>query len=342
MPESTSDTELLALLLGAAPGSRWADRITWMAGQARGSYSLVLLTDDGLIGVRDPLGNRPLAVGRLPTGWAIASESCALTLIGCTDIRDVGPGEIIKIDGTGTTTLDHLHGPRTAFCAFEHIYIARPDTVFAGRSVHSARRAVGEQLGLESPVEADLVIGVPDSGTSAALGYSTATGIPFGEGLIKNRYIGRTFIQPAQAERERLIRLKFGVLPLTGKRIVLVDDSIVRGNTLKPIVALLREAGAFEVHVRIAAPPIIEPCFLGVDMANRDDLVANRLHESALAEHVHADSLRYVSVAGLLSALRGRRENTCLACFTGEYPLDVGDVLDREAEESPERLEMAI
>jgi amidophosphoribosyltransferase len=221
--------------------------------------------------------------------------------------------------------LGRLPSPHTAFCAFEQIYIARPDTLFGGRSVHSARRSIGERLGAERPVEADLVIGVPDSGTSAALGYSTATGIPFGEGLIKNRYIGRTFIQPAQAERERLIRMKFGVLPLNGKRVVLVDDSIVRGNTLKPIVALLREGGAVEVHVRIAAPPISEPCFLGVDMANRKELVANRLDEKAMAAHVRADSLAYVTVDGLLEALRGTRDATCLACFTGRYPLDVRD-----------------
>ncbi len=342
-PESSSDTELLGLLLRVAPGTDWTDRIHWMAARARGSYALVLLTGNGLIGVRDPLGNRPLALGRLPTGWALASESCALSLIGCDEIRDIEPGEVLQIEDSGPVTLERLAGPRTAFCAFEQIYIARPDTLFAGRSVHSTRRAIGERLGSESPVAADLVIGVPDSGTSAALGYSTATGIPFGEGLIKNRYIGRTFIQPAQSERERLIRVKFGVLPLKGKRVVLVDDSIVRGNTLKPIVALLREAGAVEVHVRVAAPPITEPCFLGVDMATREELVANHLDEAAMARHVRADSLVHVSLDGLLAALRGSREDTCLACFTGRYPLDVSDAREEKAiEHRSDALEVAV
>ncbi|HEX6506957.1 MAG TPA: amidophosphoribosyltransferase, partial [Chloroflexota bacterium] len=319
--ESTSDSELLALLLRVAPGDTWTDRLRWMAERARGSYSLVLLAGDLLIGVRDPLGNRPLALGRLPDGWALASESCAFSLLGGIPIRDVEPGEIVEITAAGPSPAGRLEPSRHAFCAFEYIYIARPDTLFGGRAVHAVRRAIGEQLGREHPAEADLVIGVPDSGTSAALGYAAATGIPFGEGLIKNRYIGRTFIQPAQSERERLIRMKFGALPLAGKRIVLVDDSIVRGNTLKPILALLREAGASEIHVRIAAPPITDPCYLGVDMADRGELIANRLDELAMAEHVRADSLHHISIEGLLHAIRGSRGDTCLACFTGQYPL---------------------
>jgi amidophosphoribosyltransferase len=318
--ESDSDSEVLALLLAAAPGETWAERLQWMAGLARGSYSLVLLAGERLIGVRDPMGNRPLALGRLADGWALASESCAFALLGGRPVRDVQPGEIVEIDPRGPVPGGWLPPVPHAFCAFEYIYIARPDTLFAGRAVHAARRAIGEQLGREHPAPADLVIGVPDSGTSAALGYSTATGIPFGEGLIKNRYVGRTFIQPAQAERERLIRMKFGALPLKGKRIALVDDSIVRGNTLRPIVSLVREAGASEVHVRIAAPPLTTPCFLGVDMATRDELIANRMGEADLAAHTGADSLRYVSVEGLLRAIRGTRGDTCLACFTGRQP----------------------
>ncbi len=267
------------------------------------------------------MGNRPLALGRLPAGWALASESCAISLLGGKPVRDVAPGEIITIDDKTPYTVGRLPSRRHAFCAFEYIYIARPDTVFAGRTVHAVRRAIGEDLGCEAPADADLVIGVPDSGTSAALGYSTSTSIPFGEGLIKNRYVGRTFIQPAQAERERLIRMKFGALPLHGKRIVLVDDSIVRGNTLGPIVALLREAGAAEIHVRVAAPPITHPCYLGVDMPTRGELIANYLDEDAMCRQVGADSLRYVSIDGLLRATRGSRGDHCLACFTGEYPL---------------------
>lgn len=319
--ESASDSELLALLLRSAPGDTWTERIRWMAGHARGSYSLVLLAGEKLIGVRDPMGNRPLALGRLRDGWALASESCAFSLLGGTPVRDVQPGEILEINAVGPAPAGNLEPSRHAFCAFEYIYIARPDTIMAGRAVHSVRRAIGEQLGREHPVDADLVIGVPDSGTSAALGYSTATELPFGEGLIKNRYVGRTFIQPAQAERERLIRMKFGALPLGGKRVVLVDDSIVRGNTLRPIVALVREAGASEIHVRIAAPPITDPCYLGVDMAQRSELIANHVDEASMAAHVGADSLHHISVDGLLEAIRGTRGDTCLACFTGQYPL---------------------
>ena len=322
-PESDSDSELLALLLRAAPGGTWAERIGWMAQHARGSYALVLLTGDRLIGVRDPMGNRPLALGRLEHGWALASESCAFSVLGGRAVRDLHPGEVLEIDMAGPQPAASLPRGRSAFCVFEYIYIARPDTLFAGRPVHSIRRSIGEQLGREHPVSADLVIGVPDSGTSAALGYATATGIPFGEGLIKNRYVGRTFIQPAQAERERLLRMKFGALPLHGKRIVLVDDSIVRGNTLRPIVSLLREAGASEIHVRIAAPPLTDPCYLGVDMASREELVANRLGERELAAHVGAESLHYVGIDGLLRAVRGSRGDHCLACFTGQYPMQL-------------------
>lgn len=331
-PESDSDSELLALLLRVAPGDSWAGRIRWVASLARGSYSLVLLVPDGLIGVRDPMGNRPLSLGRLASGWALASESCAFSLVGGTHVRDVQPGEILEIYAAGPMLAGQLPPARSAFCVFEYIYIARPDTIFGGRTVHEVRRKIGEQLGREQPADADLVTSVPDSGTSAALGYSASTGIPFGEALIKNRYVGRTFIQPAQTERERLIRMKFGTLPLHGKRIVLVDDSIVRGNTMKPIVTLLHEAGAAEIHVRVAAPPLTDPCYLGVDMATREELVANRLNEDALAVHVGADSLKYLSVDGLLIAVRGTRNDHCLACFTGQYPLEIdADVRTQEA-----------
>jgi len=339
-PESSSDSELLVRLLVVAPGSDWGERIRWVAALARGSYSLVILAADAagcrLIGVRDPLGNRPLCLGRLPDGWALASESCALSLLGGRVVRDLQPGELLAIEATGPHPMGALpaeDGMRRAFCAFEYIYIARPDTVIGGRAVHAVRRAIGEELGREHPAEADLVVGVPDSGTSAALGYATSTGIPFGEGLIKNRYIGRTFIQPAQAERERLIRMKFGALPLHGKRIALVDDSIVRGNTLRPIVQLLRDAGAAEIHVRVAAPPLRHPCYLGVDMPTREELIANRLGEEETAQHVGADTLHYVSVAGLLRAIRGTADDTCLACFTGRYPLPAG--VSAEAESRP-------
>jgi len=333
-PASTSDSELLALLLRAAPGHSWPDRLQWMAGQVQGSYSLVLLVADRLYGVRDPMGNRPLALGRLPDGWALASESCAFSLLGGRPVRDIHPGEIVEIDFSGPKPAGQLQSKQHAFCAFEYIYIARPDAIIGGRPVHSVRRSIGEELGREHPVAADLVFGVPDSGTSAALGYATTTGIPFGEGLIKNRYIGRTFINPAQGERERLLRMKFGALPMHGRRVVLVDDSIVRGNTLRPIINLLRDADASEIHVRIAAPPIKEPCFLGVDMATHDELIANDLDEQGMAERVGADSLRFVSVDGLLRAIRGSRDDHCLACFTGRYPESIGGfIANRRREE---------
>jgi amidophosphoribosyltransferase len=337
-PISDSDSELLTLLLQVAPGDTWVERLRWMAKQAHGSYALVLLTGECLIGVRDPLGIRPLALGRLADGWALASESCAFSVIGGRFVRDLAPGEILEIGPMGPVGTRFIAplppAAHPAFCVFEYIYLARPDTLFAGRPVHAVRRAMGEQLAYEHPAAADLVIGVPDSGTSAALGYASASGIPFGEGLIKNRYIGRTFIQPTQAERERLIRMKFGTLPLKGKRVVLVDDSIVRGNTMRPIVALLREAEAAEVHVRVACPPITHPCYFGVDMASPKELIANRLDEEAIAAYVGADSLHYLSIAGLLRAIRGSnaefhgREDQyegdhCLACLTGRYPLPV-------------------
>jgi amidophosphoribosyltransferase len=322
-PESDSDSELVALLIAVAPGNTWRERLQWMASHAKGSYSLVLLTAQGLLAVRDPMGNRPLSLGRINDGWVVASESCVFSLLDGQAVRDLQPGEIIEIGEFGPKPAGWLPRSQHAFCVFEYIYIARPDTIFGGRSVHEVRRAIGEELAREQPAEADLVIGVPDSGTSAALGYSTASGIPFGEGLIKNRYIGRTFIQPAQTERERLIRMKFGALPLKGKRLVLVDDSIVRGNTLKPIVTLLREAGASEIHVRIASPPLTDPCYLGVDMASRGELIANRLDQAQMATHAGADSLHHVSVEGLLSAVRGSRDDHCLACFTGEYPEEI-------------------
>jgi amidophosphoribosyltransferase len=323
--QSNSDSELLALLLGVAPGPNWTARLQWMAERVTGSYALVLLVGERLIGIRDPMGNRPLALGRLSNGWALASESCAISLIGGRYVRDLQAGEIVEIDASGPLPAGRLPLARPAFCIFEYIYLARPDTLVAGRSVHAVRRAIGEQLGREHPAVADLVIGVPDSGTSAALGYATVTDIPFGEGLIKNRYVGRTFIQPAQAERERMIRMKFGALPMGGKRLVLVDDSIVRGNTLKPIVALLREAGAAEIHVRIASPPLTDPCYLGVDMASREELIANSLNERQMADHAGADSLYYLSIEGLLHAVRGSRGDHCLACFTGEYPEGIRD-----------------
>lgn len=321
IPVSDSDSELLALLLKAAPGATWAARVHWMAQRASGAYALVLLTDEGVMGVRDPAGIRPLALGRMSGGWILASESCAFSVLGGRYARELEPGEILSVTSAGPAPAGQLPTAPRAFCAFEAIYLSRPDTLYGGRTVHAMRRAMGKHLAMEYPVEADLVIGVPDSGTSAALGYAAASGIPFGEGLIKNRYIARTFIQPVQAERERLIRMKFATIPLTGKRVVLVDDSVVRGNTLGPIVTLLHDAGAEEVHVRIACPPLTDPCYLGVDMASREELIANRVPPYQMGTFVGADSLGFLSVEGLLRAMSGASDNHCLGCFTGRYPV---------------------
>jgi amidophosphoribosyltransferase len=321
IPISDSDSELLALLLKAATGATWNERLQWMARRASGAYALVLLTSSGIIGVRDPMGIRPLSLGRLPAGWAIASESCGFSVLGGRYAREIEPGEIVSLGDAGPEPLGRLPASRHAFCAFESVYLARPDSIFNGRAVHAIRRAMGEELAAESPVDADLVISVPDSGTSAALGYAAASGIPFGEGLIKNRYVARTFIQPAQTERARLIRMKYAPLPLRGLRVVLIDDSIVRGSTVGPIVALLRESRAAEVHVRVASPRLTNPCYLGVDMASREELVANHVAEVDMAGYVGADSLVHLSVAGLLRALRGSVDDHCLACFTGRYPI---------------------
>lgn len=338
-PDTTADSELLALLLKAAPGDSWTERIRWMAERVQGAYALVLLTDEGLYGVRDPMGIRPLALGRLADGWALASESCAFSVLLGRLVREVAPGEIVAITVSGVGAAGQLPAKPRAFCAFETIYLARPDTQFGGRAVHAMRQALGEELAAEHPVDADLVIGVPDSGTSAALGYSTASGIPFGEGLIKNRYVGRTFIQPSQADRTRLIRMKYASIPLHGKRVVLVDDSVVRGNTVGPIVSLLREGGAGEVHVLIASPPLKYPCHLGVAMVSRDELIANHMSAVQLGVHAGADSLAYLSVAGLLRALRGTSDDHCLACLTGRYPVPPPSPIELESVLSPRLIE---
>ncbi|MGC8873818.1 MAG: amidophosphoribosyltransferase [Chloroflexia bacterium] len=323
---SSTDSEVITLMLAAARGSRWEERIAAFMEQAEGAYSLVLLTRDAVYAVRDPWGFRPLCIGRLnDSGWAVASESCALNTIGATYLREVEPGEIVRLDANGVASCIGAAPKRPSLCIFEYIYFARPDSLLEGRSIHLVRRRLGERLACEHPAEADLVIAVPDSATSHAIGYAQASGIPFGEGLIKNRYIGRTFIQPDDRLRRMGIALKFNPLPdaLRGKRVVLVDDSIVRGNTSGPIVALLRRAGAAEVHMRVASPPIRCPCFMGVDMASREELIAARLDVPEIARHLGVDSLGYLSLEGLLEAVGDGRRSYCLACFCGEYPVPV-------------------
>ncbi|MGC4046517.1 MAG: amidophosphoribosyltransferase [Armatimonas sp.] len=326
--ESTNDSEVIAQLiarnlkeLGPAGAVRAA------MGRIEGAYSLAILTKNELIAARDPHGVRPLCLGRLGDGkWAIASETCALNTVGAAFVREVEPGEIVVIDAQGWRREPGLGMKRQALCMLETIYFARPDSVMYGRSLHAARWRMGRELAREHPVpEADIVIGVPDSGTPAALGFAEESGIPFGEGLIKNRYIQRTFIQPDQRMRELGVKMKLTPIreALEGSRVVMVDDSIVRGTTTGKVVRLLLDAGAKEVHVRISAPPVMFPCFYGIDMATQDQLVAAKLQIEEIRQLIGADSLGYLSTEGLAHALEVPNDNFCLACFTGDYPIEI-------------------
>ena len=324
---SSSDSEVITQMLAGATGDTWDARIADFMLRAQGAYSLTILTRDAVYAVRDRWGFRPLCLGKLNgSGWVVASESCALGTIGATFERELQPGEIVRLDKNGVTSWQTPAAEPPALCIFEYVYFARPDSVLEGRSVHGVRRKMGMQLAREHPADADMVIGVPDSATAHAIGYAYASGIPYGEGLIKNRYIGRTFIQPDQRLRERKVALKYNALvDLSGKRIVLVDDSIVRGTTSGPIVALLRQAGAKEVHMRVASPPISHSCFMGVDMAQQYDLIAARLNVEEIAAHIDVDSLGYLSLEGLRSVVPVEGQAHCQACFNGDYPVVVDE-----------------
>jgi amidophosphoribosyltransferase len=335
---SSSDSEVITQMLAGAAGRTWEDRLRVFMIQARGAYSLTLLTHDAVYGVRDPWGFRPLCIGKInSSGWVISSESCALSTVGAEYVREVAPGEIVRLDDVGMTSIFGAPpAERPALCIFEYIYFARPDSLLAGQSVHRVRRHLGQQLAREYPVEADMVMGVPDSATAHAIGYAHESGIPFGEGLIKNRYIGRTFIQPDDRLRQRGVALKYNPLPdsLRGKRIVLVDDSIVRGTTSGPIVGLIRQAGAREIHMRVASPPITCPCFMGVDMATREELIAANKTVDEIGEHIGADSLKYLSLEGLQEAVDRPMEGHCVACFCGDYPLALDEELSKDSLEA--------
>ncbi|MBT9163347.1 MAG: Amidophosphoribosyltransferase [Chloroflexi bacterium] len=329
---TSSDSEVIAHLLASAPGKTPVENVRFAMAKLQGAYSLVIMTKDKLLGVRDPLGVRPLCFGTLNGNWVIASESCALDQLGMQVSREVVPGEIVLIDESGFRSFPPANpAAERAFCIFEYIYFARPDSTIGGRRLYPARLAMGAGLSREHPVDADLVIGVPDSATAAAVGYSQASGIPFGEGLLKSRYVGRTFIQPDQRLRDVGVRLKFNPIPevLSGRSVVVVDDSIVRGTTTPRIVALLRKAGAREVHLRICAPPICHPCIFGIDMAPRRELIAATRSISEIRQWIGADSLGYLSLDGLIEAVGLPRENFCLACFTGDYPVPVQLEMDK-------------
>ena len=323
---STTDSEVFAYLLANASGSTWEERFFSCMRQLEGAYSVVALTQDTLLAARDPLGIRPLCLGQLNGGWIIASESCALDHLGATYLRELEPGEVVAIDSNGlrSATWPGSKGGR-ALCVFELIYFARPDSQLDGQLVHSVRQELGAQLAREHPVEADMVIGIPDSSTAAAVGYARESGIPYSEGLVKNRYVGRTFIEPEQRMRDLGVRQKFNPLTevIKGQRLVVVDDSIVRGTTTPHVVGLLRKAGAKEIHMRVCAPPIKHPCYMGVDMASRQELIAAKNSPEQIRRMINADTLGYLSVKGLIKVVDGTKGGFCDACFTGNYPVPV-------------------
>ena len=332
---TSTDTEVIANLILSSPEKNWVDKIRYAMHRLQGAYSLTLMTNDRLFAVRDPFGVRPLCLGAINGGWVIASESCALDHIGANFIREIEPGEIVSISENG---VDSYQGEvsRRALCVFEYIYFARPDSVINGRLLYPARQAMGEGLHDEHPVDADLVMGVPDSATAAGIGHSRRSGIPLCEGLLKNRYAGRTFIEPDQRIRDLGVKLKFNPLPqiLDGKRLVVVDDSIVRGTTTPQVVKLLKRAGAKEVHMRICAPPIRYPCFFGVDMATRQELIAAQKTIPEIRDFIGADSLGYLSIDGLVKAVGLPKDIFCMACFTGDYPIPVQLEMDKLALET--------
>ena len=329
--QTTTDSEVIAWLIVHAPGKDWKDRVRYAMGRLKGAYSVTVLTQNSLIAFRDPLAVRPLCLGRLNSGWVVASETCALDHLGATFEREVAPGEAVLIKGGVMESFQGAPSTEQASCVFESIYFSRPDSRSSGKLIYQLREAMGAQLAREHPVEADLVTGVPDSATAAAMGYARECGIPYHEVLLKNRYVGRTFIQPDQRLRDLGVKLKFNPLTevLEGKRVILVDDSIVRGTTTPRVVSLLKRAGAREVHLRITSPPIQWPCHFGVDMASRGELIAANKSVEEIRQWIGADSLGYLSVDGLASAVNGKRSNYCMACFTGAYPIPVQLELDK-------------
>lgn len=339
--ETTTDSEMIALAIAEAVdhGQDWLDAGITAFRRCQGAFSLVVGTPQGMMGVRDPQGIRPLVIGTLenPDGeshkpfYVLASETCALDIIGADYLRDVEPGEVVWISEAGLASFHWVNQPVPKLCIFEMIYFARPDSLFYGETLYSYRQRIGRQLAAESGVEADLVIGVPDSGIPAAIGFSEASGIPYAEGLIKNRYVGRTFIQPTQAMREVGIRMKLNPLKdvLMGKRIIVVDDSIVRGTTSRKLVKALRDAGAAEVHMRISSPPVTHPCFYGIDTDSQDQLIGATKTVEQIGEQIGVDTLAYLSLNGMLKATHENVGNFCSACFTGDYPVAIPDQMRR-------------
>ncbi|MEI7669325.1 MAG: amidophosphoribosyltransferase, partial [Pseudomonadota bacterium] len=327
--QATSDTEVIIHLMALSSANSIEERLIDALSQVQGAYSLVCLTDSGLIGVRDPLGVRPLVLGKRDNSYILASETCALDIIGAELIRDIEPGEIIFITKNGLRSIKPFEPKKERFCIFEYIYFARPDSTINNKNVYNVRKNIGMELAKEAAVEADLVVAVPDSGVPASMGYSNASGIPFDLGIIRNHYVGRTFIEPTDQVRNLGVKLKHNAnkAVIKGKRVILVDDSIVRGTTSKKIVNMVREAGATEVHMRIASPPTVNSCYYGVDTPERSQLMAAQYSIQEMADLIGADSLAFISIDGLYRALNETRRNNdspqfCDACFTGEYPIE--------------------
>lgn len=327
--ETTNDSEVIAKSIAASDADSIEGAIAETMGRVKGAYSVVILTEDKLIAIRDPYGIRPLCLGRLNgSGYIAASETCALNVLGASYIREVEPGEIVTIDRNGLSEIQAVPTQRHALCVFEFIYFARPDSIMYGRSLHEARRRMGHELAREHPVpNAHIVFPIPDTGTPAAIGFAEASRIAYAEGVIKNRYIHRTFIQPDQRMRDLGVRMKLTPLKetLAGRRVVMVEDSIVRGTTTGQTVRMIREAGATEVHVRIASPPYRYPCFYGIDTAAQNELIAAKLSVEEIREYIGADSLGYLSLNGLIRAIGVKKDNFCRACLDGKYPLDIPD-----------------
>lgn len=330
--QSTSDTEVILHLAARSGKTDVREQIVAALQQIRGAYSLVLITKDRLFAARDPHGIRPLCIGTLNGSFVIASESCALDIIGAEYVRDLKPGELVTVTRSGLQAeMLFAEMPKPAHCIFEFVYFSRPDSKIFGDNVDKARRKLGKNLAEEFPVDADIVIAVPDSSNTAAVGYSRRTGIKFELGLIRNHYVGRTFINPVQSSRDHKVKLKFNAVEgvLRDRKVVVIDDSIVRGTTLKPLIAMIRKAGAKEVHVRISSPPVIAPCYYGMDFPTREELIANRMDKYALCKEVGADSLEYLSMEGMLASVPHEHHGYCTACFSGQYPVPVDEEKDK-------------
>lgn len=334
---SFADSEVAAKTIGEATQKthHLRDGIRQMMESVEGAYAMVLASPDSLYAFRDPHGIRPLCIGVLPDerGWVVSSETCGLDIVGATYVRDVEPGEIVRFNSEGMFSEQGIPARKSAACIFEYVYFARPDSILDGQSVYQARRNMGRILAQEAPAKADLVLGVPDSGVPSAMGYAFESGIPYADGIVKNRYVGRTFIQPTQAMRQLGIRLKLNPLSsvISGKRLVVIDDSIVRGNTLKKLVAMLRDAGAAEVHMRIVSPEVLWPCFYGIDTDTQDQLIAAHMTNQEICDFIDADSLSYISLEGLRNSIDANHKGFCEACFSGDYPVEIPESIQKKS-----------